>query len=121
MVIVCVALLLLGPDKLPEFARKLGASWRALKRLQERVESEVREVVPDLPSTSDIARIVRSPVNMLNELADRAESRDATSAPVVAESPTNEQAPSPNVVHLDYSPPARLKDRPSVPDDPSMN
>ena len=61
MVIVAVVLLLLGPDKLPEVAHKLGSSWRALKRIQERVESEVREALPDLPSTGDIARMARSP------------------------------------------------------------
>jgi TatA/E family protein of Tat protein translocase len=77
MVIVAVVLVLLGPDKLPEVAHKLGSGWRALKRIQERVEAEVREVVPDLPSTSAIARIARSPVNLLNSLADRADARDA--------------------------------------------
>jgi TatA/E family protein of Tat protein translocase len=51
MVIVAVVLLLLGPDKLPEVAHKLGSSWRSLKRLQERVEAEVREAIPDLPSS----------------------------------------------------------------------
>ncbi len=75
LVIVAVVMILLGPDKLPEVAHKLGASWRALKRLQERVESEVREVIPDLPSTGDLARLARSPVNLLNELADRADLR----------------------------------------------
>ncbi len=77
MVIVAVVLLLLGPDKLPEVAHKLGASWRAIKRIQERVEEEVREVIPDLPSAGDIARVVRSPVNLLNELANRADLRDS--------------------------------------------
>lgn len=76
MVIIAVILLLLGPDKLPEVAHKLGTSWRALKRLQERVESEVREALPDLPSTGDIARMARSPVNLLNQLANQAEARD---------------------------------------------
>lgn len=84
MVIVAVVLVLLGPDKLPEVAHKLGASWRALKRMQERIEEEVREVIPDLPSAGDIARVVRSPVNLLNELANRADLRDgmATAADV---------------------------------------
>ncbi len=79
LVIVAVVMILLGPDKLPEVAHKLGASWRALKRLQEKVESEVREVIPDLPSTGDLARLARSPVNLLNELADRADQRGAAS------------------------------------------
>jgi Sec-independent protein translocase protein TatA len=79
LVIVAAVMILLGPDKLPEVAHKLGSSWRALKRLQERVESEVREVIPDLPSTGDLARLARSPVNLLNELADRADQRGSAS------------------------------------------
>ena len=76
LVIVAVVLLLLGPDKLPEVAHKLGSSWRALKRIQERVESEVREAIPDLPSAGDLARIARSPVNLLNTLADRVDAKE---------------------------------------------
>src|SRR5271169_3890250 len=77
MVIVAVILLLLGPDKLPEVAHRLGSSWRALKRLQEKVESEVRDAIPDLPSTGDIARIVRSPINLLNQLSDNVDAKEA--------------------------------------------
>jgi TatA/E family protein of Tat protein translocase len=91
LVIVAVVMILLGPDKLPEVAQKLGASWRALKRIQERVESEVREVIPDLPSTGDLARLARSPVNLLNELADRADQRDsATETPTAPEEEVSE-------------------------------
>src|SRR5450631_1227528 len=79
LVIVAVVLLLLGPDKLPDVAHKLGSSWRALKRIQERVEAEVREAIPDLPSAGDIARIARSPVNLLNTLADRVDAREEES------------------------------------------
>jgi len=77
MVIVAVVLLLMGPDKLPEVAHRLGSSWRALKRIQERVESEVRDAIPDLPSTGDIARIVRSPINLLNQLSDQVDAKEA--------------------------------------------
>ncbi len=71
LIIVAVGLVLLGPDKLPEVARKLGTSWRALRQLQQRVEREVREVIPDLPTTGDLARMARNPVSLLNELAHR--------------------------------------------------
>lgn len=81
MVIVAVVLLLLGPDKLPDVAQKLGSSWRALKRIQERVEAEVREAIPDLPSSGDIARIARSPVNLLNQLADRVDAKEEITQP----------------------------------------
>jgi sec-independent protein translocase protein TatB len=127
MVVVAVALLLLGPDKLPEVAHKLGSSWRALKRLQEKVEAEVREAIPDLPSSSDLVRIARSPVNMLNQLANMAEARDAVAAQASSEAPeppvpddeTGESPPGPLTteppplsVRTDYAPP---------PPDPSLN
>ena len=73
--IIAVALLLLGPDKLPEVAAKLGSAWSSLKNIQKKIESEVRQVVPDLPSTGDIARIARNPVNMLNKLAEQSRPR----------------------------------------------
>jgi len=72
-VIVAVVVMLLGPDKLPEVAHKLGSLWQSMRRFQQRVESEVRGNLPDLPSSSDIARMVRSPVSVLNQLADRVE------------------------------------------------
>jgi len=80
MFIVAVVLLLLGPDKLPEVAHKLGSSWRALKRLQERVETEVRQAIPDLPNATDLARIARSPVHLLNQLADRVDLKEENEA-----------------------------------------
>ena len=71
-IIVAVVMILLGPDKLPEVARKVGASWHSLRRFQQRVEDEVRGALPDLPSTGDMARLARSPLSVLNQLADRA-------------------------------------------------
>lgn len=71
MIIVAVILIFLGPDKLPQAARQIGEGWRSLKKFQQRVESEVREAIPSLPSSGDLARVVRSPVNLLNEIADR--------------------------------------------------
>jgi sec-independent protein translocase protein TatB len=71
VLIVAIALIVLGPDKLPEVARQIGSFWNSLKSWQSRIEEEVRDVVPDLPSTADIARVVRSPVHLLNQLADK--------------------------------------------------
>ena len=125
MVIVAVVLLLLGPDKLPDVAHKLGSSWRALKRIQERVEAEVREAIPDLPSTGDIARIARSPVNLLNQLADRVDAKEEETA-------SKNDAPSPSAADVPVEVPAPLIARPStpviareidhsIPPDPSLN
>ena len=119
MVIVAVVLLLMGPDKLPEVAHRLGSSWRALKRLQERVESEVRDAIPDLPSTGDIARIVRSPVNLLNQLSDRVDAKEAAEdrkntppAPTEVVAPLVTPTSGPVVARTDDSAP---------PPDPSLN
>ncbi len=121
LVIVAVVLVLLGPDKLPEVAHRLGTAWRSLKRLQERVESEVREVMPDLPSSSEIARIARSPVNLLNQLADRADARETREQPTpAAEDPPAEEP----AIDLIAPPPRPRAPRPvegSSPPDPSLN
>ena len=123
LVIAAVIMLLMGPDKLPEIAHRLGSSWRALKRLQERMESEVREAIPDLPSTSDIARIVRSPVSLLNQLSDRVDAKetaDAAAASSGSDVPPEVSAPPP----LLTSPPlpnAPRADDNSPPFDPSLN
>jgi len=70
LVVLIVAMILLGPNKLPQVARQLGAGWRQLRSFHDRVDAEVRHNMPDLPSTQDIARIARSPVALLNKLAE---------------------------------------------------
>lgn len=70
LVVLIVALVLVGPDKLPRLARQLGAGWARLRDLHQRFEEELRQSVPDLPSTQEIARIARSPLSMLSTLAD---------------------------------------------------
>jgi sec-independent protein translocase protein TatB len=82
LIIAVVGLLLLGPDKLPQVARQAGALWHTLRTLSQRVEDEIREVAPDLPRSADLARYARSPVSLLNQLADRAKAEaDAAAAP----------------------------------------
>ncbi len=83
LIIVAVILVVMGPDKLPEAAKTLGNAWNSLRSLREKIESEVRDVVPDLPSGSDIVRMARNPVNILNSLADRI-TEPMTSTVVVA-------------------------------------
>jgi Sec-independent protein translocase protein TatA len=111
MVIVAVVLLLLGPDKLPEVA-------------QERVESEVREALPDLPSSGELARMARSPVNLLNQLADQVDAREASPAPAtsnpyleaadpIADAPLITPAPSTST--------ERRAEQATLPPDPSLN
>jgi sec-independent protein translocase protein TatB len=76
LIIAAVGLILVGPNKLPEYARQAGAAWRSLRNVQRRVEDELRGAVPDLPRSADLARYARSPISLLNQLADRAEAED---------------------------------------------
>jgi len=69
LIILVVAALLVGPDKLPQVARQVGGAWRAFREFSKKVEDQVRSNVPDLPSTNDLARYARSPVALLDSLA----------------------------------------------------
>jgi sec-independent protein translocase protein TatB len=69
IVIAVVAIILLGPDKLPQFARQVGGAWRTFNDFRHRMESEVRSSMPDLPPTSEIARLARSPAALLTHLS----------------------------------------------------
>lgn len=70
LVIAVVAIILLGPDRLPQVARQLGGAWRSFNEFRHRMESEVRSTMPDLPPTSEIARLARSPSALLNHLSN---------------------------------------------------
>jgi sec-independent protein translocase protein TatB len=77
LVIAVVAIILLGPDKLPQVARQAGNAWRSFTEFRHRMESEVRNTMPDLPPTSEIARLARSPSALLNHLSSMADSDES--------------------------------------------
>ena len=130
IVIIAVALLLLGPDKLPEVAARLGSAWSSLKNIQKKIESEVREVVPDLPSAGDIARIARNPVNMLNQLAQKSDEKELT-AKIIADLEAKKAAGEEEIplaealpmtpTDLSPAPDTTLIQNTPQPNDPSMN
>ncbi|HEY1651929.1 MAG TPA: twin-arginine translocase TatA/TatE family subunit [Acidimicrobiales bacterium] len=76
IVIAVVAIILLGPDKLPQVARQVGGAWRTFNEFRHRMESEVRSTMPDLPPTSEIARLARSPSALLNHLSSMSEEEE---------------------------------------------
>ena len=49
LVIAIVALLILGPDKLPDAMRKLGRATRELRRITSGFEAELRDALSDEP------------------------------------------------------------------------
>src|ERR1700735_39959 len=69
LIIAVVAVILLGPDKLPQVARQIGGAWKSFYEFLHRRETEVRGSIPDLPSSTDIARLARSPSALLNHLS----------------------------------------------------
>ncbi len=69
LVILVVALVVLGPDKLPRVAKQVGGLWGDFRRFRERLEADVRGTFPELPSSDRIAQAVRSPLSFLDDLA----------------------------------------------------
>ncbi len=80
LVILVVALIVLGPDKLPKMAKQIGSLWGDFRKFRERLESDVRGNFPDLPSTETIAHAVRSPLSFLDTLADSHSAENAATS-----------------------------------------
>jgi sec-independent protein translocase protein TatB len=120
LVVLVVALVVLGPDKLPRAARQLGAAWNQLRRWRSRLEEEVRGTFPDLPPASTIGEAVRSPLRFLDRLADEHDGSDpagGTPSPAGA-TPATRAVPDPGAPgHV----PAARRPGPPPAGDPSMN
>lgn len=61
LIILVVALVVLGPERLPRVARQLGAAWRELTRVRDQVTDELRSALPD-----DLPSIPRMPTNLVS-------------------------------------------------------
>ena len=81
LVVVVVALVVLGPDTLPRVARQVGALWSTVTQFRARMESEVRDTFPDLPSTDTLTQAIRSPLTLLDTLAGYHGTSDDHSTP----------------------------------------
>ena len=91
--VLIVALVLLGPDKLPRLARQLGAGWAKLQAFQQKMEDEVRQSVPNLPSSQELVRIARAPVAYLSSMAASAADEGLVPDPGATEPRTDEDFP----------------------------
>jgi Sec-independent protein translocase protein TatA len=127
LVIAVVAVILLGPDRLPQFARQVGGYWRAFNDYRHRMEAQMRESMPDLPSSADIARLTRSPTALLDHLSTMGSDSDKEAIPLV---PRVVDPPPPDAdVHSVMRPPARpisprpetSSSEPALPGDPGLN
>jgi Sec-independent protein translocase protein TatA len=93
LVIAVVTILILGPDRLPQVARQIGGTWRSFNDFRQRMETEVRSNNPDLPPTSEIARLVRSPSDFLDNLANMDSGDGPIEAPREDQQAATEGAP----------------------------
>jgi TatA/E family protein of Tat protein translocase len=84
LIILIVVVVLLGPKRLPEVARQLGAGWRRLRDLHGQLDRELRQTMPDLPTSQEIVRLARSPLTLLGQLADRSAEPPGDAEAVVA-------------------------------------
>jgi len=87
LLIAVVAVILLGPDKLPQMARQAGSAWRTFNDYRHKMETEVRKAVPDLPSSQEISRLARSPSALLNHLSASTGEASEAAAPPAADEP----------------------------------
>ena len=89
LVVLVIALLVFGPNKMPEIAKKVGKGFREFRRVQQHLKSELRDVVSEFDSPST-ATVDQQAVPML---PPKAPAVDATAAPA-AEAPAAPAAPA---------------------------
>jgi sec-independent protein translocase protein TatB len=57
LMILVVAMIVIGPDKLPRMARQMGSTLHSLQKMRARLEDEMRTAVPEV----DLPRMARNP------------------------------------------------------------
>ncbi|MBP7928435.1 MAG: twin-arginine translocase TatA/TatE family subunit [Acidimicrobiia bacterium] len=69
IVIMLVALIILGPERLPEVARTLAKAFRQLKDAQSQVQAELQTVTQEFsgirPTVEEMSQAIKNPQNLL--------------------------------------------------------
>jgi TatA/E family protein of Tat protein translocase len=103
LVVLVIALLVFGPNKMPDIARQVGKGMREFKRVQQHLKSELRDVVSEFDAPSNGTPPVDvDPVPMLPPKADQVATPDPVTDTADAP-PTIDAAP---MVDPPASPPA---------------
>lgn len=78
IVIAIVALVVLGPERLPDMARNVGRGIHKLKSMTEGLQGEVREVMDDpaMQSFRELGELAARPRQKLSEYAAEAEAEE---------------------------------------------
>jgi Sec-independent protein translocase protein TatA len=126
LVIGMLALIVLGPERLPKVARQLGGAWRELTRLRDQVSDEVRTAFPidDLPRIPNASNVISTAVsNLTRPLTGSGARRDLAQPEDVGggtvDPPNNNTARTRRAPEVVVHP--ALGEFAFLPDDPSMN
>ena len=96
LVVLVIALLVFGPNKMPDIAKQVGKGFREFRRVQQHLKSELRDVVSEFDSPSS-ATVEQQAVPMLppkdDSVVAEAPAVEATPAPA-AEAPVTPAAPA---------------------------
>ena len=65
LVVLVVALLVFGPNKMPEIAKQVGKGFREFRRVQQHLKSELRDVVSEFDSPSSTPSVEQQATPML--------------------------------------------------------
>ena len=65
LVVLVVALLVFGPNKMPEIARQVGKGFREFRRVQQHLKSELRDVVSEFDQPSSTPSVAGDPLPTL--------------------------------------------------------
>lgn len=92
VVVLVVALLLIGPDKLPDYARKAGAALRKFKGYSGKLADEINEniVEPMQDAAEPLKKVAKDITDPLSEMKKTIEDIGKPHAPSKADTPQPE-------------------------------
>ncbi len=97
LVVLVIALLVFGPNKMPDIAKQVGKGFREFRRVQQHLKSELRDVVSEFDSPTN-ATVEQQAAPMLPPKDDAAPVADASTpaAPPAADATVPPPSPEPD-------------------------
>jgi TatA/E family protein of Tat protein translocase len=90
-----IALLVFGPNKMPDIAKQVGKGFREFRRVQQHLKSELRDVVSEFDSPTN-ATVEQQAVPMLPPKDDAAPVADASTTPDATVPPPSPEPDAPS-------------------------
>src|SRR5437868_908409 len=87
LVVLVIALLVFGPNKMPDIAKQVGKGFREFRRVQQHLKSELRDVVSEFDSPSSTPAVEQQPVPTLPPKDDAPEQSAGPAAPATPAAP----------------------------------